>query len=41
VTIKLVAFDMDGTFLNDKNTYNHQRFAKILEKDYVLKIFEW
>ncbi|GAB5055780.1 5-amino-6-(5-phospho-D-ribitylamino)uracil phosphatase [Companilactobacillus alimentarius] len=32
MTIKLVAFDMDGTFLNDKNTYNHQRFAKILEQ---------
>lgn len=32
MTIKLVAFDMDGTFLNDKNTYNHQRFAQILPK---------
>lgn len=32
MTIKLVAFDMDGTFLNDKNTYNHQRFGEILQK---------
>lgn len=32
MTIKLVAFDMDGTFLNDKNTYNHQRFGEILKK---------
>ncbi|MQS76110.1 Cof-type HAD-IIB family hydrolase [Companilactobacillus halodurans] len=32
MAIKLVAFDMDGTFLNDKNTYNHQRFGKILEQ---------
>lgn len=32
MTIKLVAFDMDGTFLNDQNTYNHQRFGEILTK---------
>ncbi len=32
MTIKLVAFDMDGTFLNDQNTYNHQRFGEILQK---------
>lgn len=32
MAIKLVAFDMDGTFLNDKNTYNHQRFSEILEQ---------
>ncbi|PMD72285.1 Cof-type HAD-IIB family hydrolase [Companilactobacillus nuruki] len=32
MSIKLVAFDMDGTFLNDQNTYNHQRFGKILEQ---------
>ena len=32
MTIKLVAFDMDGTFLNDHNTYNHQRFGEILQK---------
>ncbi|MGV0168799.1 Cof-type HAD-IIB family hydrolase [Furfurilactobacillus sp. WILCCON 0119] len=27
MTIKLIAVDMDGTFLNDANTYNHDRFA--------------
>lgn len=32
MTIKLVAFDMDGTFLNDQNTYNHARFAELLAK---------
>lgn len=32
MTIKLVAFDMDGTFLNDQNTYNHARFAELLRK---------
>jgi len=32
MTIKLVAFDMDGTFLNDQNTYNHQRFGEILKQ---------
>lgn len=32
MTIKLVAFDMDGTFLNDQNTYNHQRFGEILQQ---------
>ncbi|MFC6322332.1 Cof-type HAD-IIB family hydrolase [Companilactobacillus baiquanensis] len=32
MTIKLVAFDMDGTFLNDQNGYNHQRFGEILSK---------
>lgn len=32
MSIKLVAFDMDGTFLNDQNTYNHQRFGQILEQ---------
>lgn len=32
MTIKLVAFDMDGTFLDDQNTYNHQRFGEILKK---------
>lgn len=32
MSIKLVAFDMDGTFLNDQNTYNHQRFGEILQK---------
>ncbi|RRK11701.1 HAD family phosphatase [Lactiplantibacillus garii] len=32
MTIKLVAFDMDGTFLNDQNTYNHQRYGALLPK---------
>lgn len=32
MTIKLVAFDMDGTFLNSQNTYNHDRFGLILNK---------
>jgi len=32
MTIKLVAFDMDGTFLNDQNTYNHLRFGEILKQ---------
>lgn len=32
MTIKLVAFDMDGTFLNDQNTYNRQRFGELLTK---------
>lgn len=32
MTIKLVAFDMDGTFLNDQNTYNHERFGKLLKQ---------
>lgn len=30
--IKLVAFDMDGTFLNPDNDYNRQRFARIFEE---------
>lgn len=30
--IKLIAVDMDGTFLNSKKTYNQERFAKIYEK---------
>lgn len=38
MTIKLVAFDMDGTFLNDENTYNHQRFAELLPKLRARKI---
>lgn len=28
--IKLVAFDMDGTFLNNQNTYDHARFGQLL-----------
>lgn len=30
MSIKLVAFDMDGTFLNDQNTYNHERYGQLL-----------
>ncbi|MBF0787085.1 MULTISPECIES: Cof-type HAD-IIB family hydrolase [unclassified Streptococcus] len=28
-TIKLVAFDMDGTFLNSQNDYDRKRFARV------------
>ncbi|MBF0818982.1 Cof-type HAD-IIB family hydrolase [Streptococcus acidominimus] len=30
--IKLVAFDMDGTFLNSQNDYDRQRFARIWQQ---------
>ncbi len=30
--IKLVAFDMDGTFLNPDNDYDHERFARIFKE---------
>ncbi|MTV82076.1 Cof-type HAD-IIB family hydrolase [Secundilactobacillus folii] len=30
--IKLIATDMDGTFLNDQSDYDHQRFQKLLVK---------
>lgn len=30
--IKLVAFDMDGTFLNSKNDYDRQRFDRIFQE---------
>lgn len=32
MTIKLIASDMDGTFLNDKGTYNRQKFETILNQ---------
>lgn len=32
MTIKLIASDMDGTFLNDKGTYNRQKFETILKQ---------
>ncbi|MGG6796217.1 UNVERIFIED_CONTAM: HAD family hydrolase [Streptococcus canis] len=32
MTIKMIASDMDGTFLNDKGTYDRQRFESILER---------
>lgn len=31
MTIKLIAVDMDGTFVNDDMTYNHERFQKLFE----------
>lgn len=30
--IKMVVVDMDGTFLNDQNTYNQQRFMELFEQ---------
>lgn len=32
MTIKMIASDMDGTFLNDKGTYDRQRFESILDR---------
>lgn len=29
MSIKMIAVDMDGTFLNDHNTYDHERFSKL------------
>ena len=28
MSVKLIAVDMDGTFLNDKKTYNRERFQQ-------------
>ena len=28
MSVKLIAVDMDGTFLNDKKTYNRERFRQ-------------
>lgn len=36
--IKLIAVDMDGTFLNDQGTYDTMRFTKIYEKIRAQKI---
>ncbi len=33
MSIKLIATDMDGTFLNDQNDYDHARFQKTINKD--------
>ncbi|MGV3029772.1 HAD hydrolase family protein [Streptococcus suis] len=30
--IRLIAFDMDGTFLNSQNDYDRPRFQKIFKK---------
>lgn len=32
MTIKMIAVDMDGTFLNQQSTYDHARFLKVYEK---------
>ncbi|MGT2832938.1 Cof-type HAD-IIB family hydrolase [Streptococcus halotolerans] len=32
MTIKMIASDMDGTFLNDKGTYDRKRFEKLLDR---------
>ncbi|KRL59176.1 HAD hydrolase family protein [Latilactobacillus fuchuensis] len=32
MTIKMIVVDMDGTFLNQNNTYNQRRFARIFEQ---------
>ena len=32
MSIKMVVVDMDGTFLNQDNTYNQRRFARIFEQ---------
>lgn len=29
MSIKLIATDMDGTFLRDDHTYNHSSFVKL------------
>ena len=32
IPFKAVAVDMDGTFMNDDLTYDHERFNKVLTK---------
>ncbi|MDR2832515.1 MAG: Cof-type HAD-IIB family hydrolase [Streptococcaceae bacterium] len=32
MTVKLIAVDMDGTFLNDEKTYNEARFSKLFRQ---------
>ena len=32
MSIKLIATDMDGTFLRDDHTYNHSLFAKVFRQ---------
>ena len=31
MTIKVIATDMDGTFLDDKGSYDKERFSQILD----------
>lgn len=32
MTIKMIAVDMDGTFLDDQKEYNRERFEKIFRQ---------
>ena len=32
IPFKAVAVDMDGTFLNDQRSYDHDLFAQVLNK---------
>lgn len=32
IPFKTVAVDMDGTFLNDQRSYDHDLFAQVLNK---------
>ena len=39
MTIKVIASDMDGTFLDDKESYDKERFSQILGS-FFLTIFD-
>ena len=32
MSIRLIATDMDGTFLNNEHNYDHHRFKKVFDK---------
>lgn len=32
MSIKMIAVDMDGTFLNDQKEYNRERFEKLFQQ---------
>ena len=32
MSVKVIATDMDGTFLNSKGSYDHNRFQRILKQ---------
>lgn len=32
MSVKLIAVDMDGTFLNDNKEYNRARFAELMHR---------
>ena len=34
MSIRLIATDMDGTFLNNEHDYDHHRFKKVFDKGY-------